>query len=200
MNEGGGPAIGPSLKLILYVKIRYKVLFKNLTPKYIQTSFANGHVVYDQIERASNVIYEEEIMNIPAIFSYLIYYGFGKYLDVAMVYERLLYSIETSVMHSHKMIFLCSCMVLKWRLDYVKTFLQQAQIFEMLPLDARQWLHSRFSQLLPRQNMGMAGQKVPTPTATQQYPLIQPYITPPKINTAGIPVFQIDASLIQALL
>ena len=66
-----------------------KVLVKNLTPEDVRTGFTNIHVVDQQIEKASNVTDEEEIMKIAPVQAYLIYYGFEKYLDEAMVYERI---------------------------------------------------------------------------------------------------------------
>ena len=63
----GGPTIGPSQTLVLDSTVRYKVLVKNLTPEDVQTGFINGHAVDQQIERASYVTKEEEIMKISTI-------------------------------------------------------------------------------------------------------------------------------------
>ena len=111
-----------------------------------------------QIERESNVTNEEEIIKIAPISSYFIYDGFETDLDTAMFYERLMDSTETSYMHSHALTFFRSCVIGKWRLDDVKPFLPQSQFFGMLLPDSRRWPHSQFSQILPTQHMGMAGQ------------------------------------------
>ena len=91
-------------------------------------------------------------------------------------------------------------MVEQWRLNDVKPILPQAQFFGMIPLDATRWAHSRFSQIFPMQNILMAGHQGTTSTVPQQQPTIHPQIHPPQINTAVIPVYQIDASAVRALL
>ena len=48
--------------------------------------------------------------------------------------------------------------------------------------------------------MGMTVQQGHTTTVSQQRPSIQPQIPPLKMKIAGIPVYQLDASEIQALL
>ena len=63
-----------------------KVLVKNLNPEDVQTGYSNGHVVDQQIERASNFTYEEKTMNISPILEYLVYYGSGKDSDAARFY------------------------------------------------------------------------------------------------------------------
>ena len=45
----GGTNILPSHTLVLDVIVQYKVLVKNLTPEDVQTVFANGHVVDQQL-------------------------------------------------------------------------------------------------------------------------------------------------------
>ena len=49
---------------------------------------------------------EEEIMKIYLISLYLIYDGFDKYLDAAMVYERVLDSTEVLDMYSRELTFI----------------------------------------------------------------------------------------------
>ena len=70
----------------------------------------------------------------------------------------------------------------------------------MTPPYARWWARSQFSQIFPTQQMGMAGQQCPTPTDPQQIQINNQQIHPLQMNTAGILVYQIDASDIQALL
>ena len=72
----GGPGIGPSQTLVLDITVQDKVLVKNLTPEGVQKVFNNEHVVDQQLERASNVIDEEETMKISPMPSYFIYDGF----------------------------------------------------------------------------------------------------------------------------
>ena len=72
----GGPGIGPSQTLVLDITVQDKVLVKNLTPEGVQKVFNNEHVVDQQLERASNVIDEEETMKISPMSSYFIYDGF----------------------------------------------------------------------------------------------------------------------------
>ena len=103
-------------------------------------------------------------------------------------------------MHSHKLTFLRSCIISKLRLDYSKPFLHQSQFFGMLFPDARRWAHSRLSQIFPTQQMGMTGQQCPTPTGPQQRPTNHQQIPSLQMNTSGIPVYQLDAFEIQALL
>ena len=153
-----------------------------------------------KLERDRNVTKEEEITKIDPIPSYFIYYGFEKDLYTAMVYKRLMDSTETSATHSHALIFLRSCMIGKWRLNDAKTLLTQSQFCGMPPPDTRRWSHSWFSQIFPTQYTGMAGKQCPIPTGTQQRPTNHHHIPPLKMNTAGIPVYQIDASEIQELL
>ena len=74
-----------------------KVLVNNLTAEDVQTGFTNKHAVDHHIERARNIKDKEEIMMIAPIPQYLICDGFEKYLDAAMLYERLMDSTETSV-------------------------------------------------------------------------------------------------------
>ena len=62
-------------------------------------------------------------MEIAPILEYLIYDGFEKYLDAAMVYERLMYITGTSVMHLHALTFLCSCMIVQLRPNNSKLLL-----------------------------------------------------------------------------
>ena len=102
-------------------------------------------------------------------------------------------SPETSDMHSRAMIFLHSCMIGKWILNNAKSFLPQSWFFGVLPPDARRWSHSRFSQIFPTQHMVMPGLQCPTPTGPQQRPTNNQQIPPLKINTSGIPVYQLDA-------
>ena len=94
--------------MVLDATVQYKILVKNLIPEDFQSGFTNGQGVDQQLERASNVTEEEEIMKIASIPSYLIYDGFDKDLDSAMVYERLMDSTEKSYMHSHSLTFLHS--------------------------------------------------------------------------------------------
>ena len=49
---------------------------------------------------------EEEIMKIYLISLYLIYDGFDKYLDAAMVYERVLDSTEVLDTYSRELTFI----------------------------------------------------------------------------------------------
>ena len=65
----GVPNIGPSQTLVLDVTVKDKLLVKNPTPEYVQPVFANGHAVDQQLESASNVTNEEEIMKIAPILS-----------------------------------------------------------------------------------------------------------------------------------
>ena len=44
-----GPTIGPSHTLVLDATVQYKVLVSNLTLEYVQTGFANAHLVYHQL-------------------------------------------------------------------------------------------------------------------------------------------------------
>ena len=57
-------------------------------------SLINGLSVNQRIGRASNVSIEEEIMHIATIHVYMVYNGFNRDLDAAMVYEWLIYSLE----------------------------------------------------------------------------------------------------------
>ena len=91
-------------------------------------------------------------------------------------------------------------MIGQWILNYAKPFLPQSQFFGMLPPDAIRWSHSQFILIFPMQNMEMTVQQCPTPTGTQQRPTNNQQILPLQINTEGIPVYQIDASVIQSLL
>ena len=104
----GGPAIGPYQTLVLDATVRGKLLVKDLTPEDVQTGFTNEHAVDQQLERASNVTNTEEIIKMSTIPSYLIYDGFEKDLNAAMVYERIMDITETSDMHSHMLTFLHS--------------------------------------------------------------------------------------------
>ena len=72
--------------MVLDSKVRDKVLIKNLTPEDVQTHFTNMHVVDQHLERAININDEGIIIKIYPILSYLIYDGFEKYLDAAIVY------------------------------------------------------------------------------------------------------------------
>ena len=117
-----------------------------------------------------------------------------------MVYERLTDSTETSDMDSHVPTFMSYLMIVKWRLNYSKPFLHQSKFFGIISPDARQWAHSQFRQILPTNNMGMSGQQCTTPTGPQQRPKNHQQIPPLQMNTAGIPVYHLDASATQALL
>ena len=139
-------------------------------------------------------------MNIVPFLSYLIYDGFDRDLATAMVYERLMESIETSDVHYHALTFLHSCLIVKWRLNDAKPLLPQSQFFGMLPPDARQWAHSQFIQILPTQHMVLAGHQGPSPTGPQQQPTIHQQIPPPHSNTSVILVYQLDPLVIQEIL
>ena len=117
-----------------------------------------------------------------------------------MVYERLVDITETSYTHYLALSFLRSFMIGKWRINDAKPYSPQSQSFGILPLDARQWAHSRFIQILPTQNTEMTIQQCPTPTGPQQMPKNHQHIPPMQINTAGIPVYHLNTSEIQALL
>ena len=136
-------------------------------------------------------------MNMATIPSYFIYDGFDKDLDASMVYKRLMNSTETSNTHSHALTCMCSCIIGKWRLIDAKPFLPQLKLFGILPSDARQWAHSQFINILFTQHIGMVGKQCHTRTWNQQSPTNRQHIPPLKINTAGIPVYQIYASAIQ---
>ena len=134
-----GPSIVPSQTLVPDATLRDKVLVKNLYPQDVQTGFTNKTAVGRQLERAINVTNEEEIIKISPIPSYFIHGGFEKYLDASMVYESLVDGTETSEIRSHVLTFLRSCMIGKWRLNYSKPFLPQAQFFDIITPDARRW-------------------------------------------------------------
>ena len=78
--------------MVLDTAVREKVIVKNLTPEDVQKGFTIRHVVAQQLERAININDEEETTKIAPIQSYLIYDGFEKDLDTAMVYKRLIES------------------------------------------------------------------------------------------------------------
>ena len=110
-----------------------------------------------------------------------------------MVYKRLMNSIETSYMHSHALTFICSCMIGKWILNDAKPLLSQSQFFRIIPPDSGQWSHSRFIQIFPTKHIVMAGHQCTTPIGPQQRPIDHQHIPPLQMNTAGIPVRQLDA-------
>ena len=90
----GGPAIGPSQALVLDATVRSKAQVKNLTAQEVQTGLSNGHKVDQQIGRSINVTNEEEIIRIAPIPAYTVYNGFECDLNAAMVYERLVDSLD----------------------------------------------------------------------------------------------------------
>ena len=97
-------------------------------------------------------------MRIAPIPEYMMYNGFERNLNADKVYERLMDSSESSTIISHALTFLHYCLIGKWIQNDSKPFLPQAQLFDMLSIDARRWAQVRFLQLLPGNYMGMTGQ------------------------------------------
>ena len=108
-----------------------------MTVQEVKTGFINGTVVDQQTGRSRNVSDEEEIMCMAPIPVYMLYDGFERDLDAVMVNEWLMDSSDSSTMHVHALTFLCSCMIRKYIQNYIKEFLPQAQLFGMIPPDAR---------------------------------------------------------------
>jgi len=122
-----------------------KATVKILTEVEIETAFHSGsHAVDAHVQRASNVVNEEEILCIAPVPAYLVWDGFDQDLDATLVYERLMDCQHDSPMRTHALTFLRSCMVGQWRAGDAKPFVPAAEFFSMLPRDARMWAHQRF--------------------------------------------------------
>ena len=139
-------------------------------------------------------------MKIAPIPSYLIYDGFEKNLDASIVYERLMDIIETPDMHSHALTFMRSLMIRKWRLNNVKTLLTSSTVL---------WNYTpRFKTvgtfaIQPALPYTAHGNGIISGTCTYRASTkakIHQQIPPPQMNTAWIPLYQLYASVIQALL
>ena len=133
-----------------------------MTVQEVKTGFINGNVLDQQTGRSRNVADDEEIMCMAPIPVYMLYGGFERDLDAAMVNEWPMDSSYSSTMHVYALTFLCSCMIKKYIQNYIKEFLSQAQLFGMIPPDARRWANEWLQQLFPMQPIGMTGQKGPT--------------------------------------
>ena len=194
-GEGGG-GLGPAQSIMLESTIRDRLEMKNIKTHEVAEIFAGGnHVVDKPVMKAQavtgNAIAAMRIAPIPA---YLVWDGFDKDLDAALVYERLMESQHESRMKTHALMFLRSCMIGGWRLADTKPFLPAGQFYAMLPAEARLWGAKRFERLLP--DIGRPAPVTPERAINQgQLPIQQ------QVIGAGTPrTFNIDQETLRQLL
>ena len=194
-GEGGG-ALGPAQSIMLEATIRNQVEIKNITTEEVAVVFRGGaHVVDRPVMKAQAVQgTENTVMKIAPIPAYLVWDGFDKDLDAAMIYERLMDCQHESPMKTHALLFLRSCMIGGWRLNDTKPFLPATQFYAMLPAEARLWGAQRFSRLLPD-----IGRPAPI-TPERGIPVLAQQIQPQQTIGGATGGFQIDQATLQQLL
>ena len=194
-GEGGG-VLGPAQAIVLESTLRTQVRIKNLTEAEVEAVFQSGtHKVDAMVQQASNVNGEEIMMKIAPIPAYLVWNGFDKDLDAAMVYERLMDCQHDSEMRTHAVTFLQSCIVGRWRDNDEKPFLPAEVFYNMLPPEVRIWGVKRFKQLLPT-----LGQPVPPVTPPRAAGGGQPQTAATGTGTQGPGIIQMDATTLRQFL
>ena len=79
----------------------------NVTSAEVATFFGLGkHTFHQQVVSARNVQDKFNVLRMAVIPEYLVWDGFNKYLDVAMVYERLMGCQHDSHIRTHALAFL----------------------------------------------------------------------------------------------
>ena len=194
----GGPLIGAPATLMFDASLRTLAPVRNPTNATIDQALQAGtHDMAKHIACAKDVAHEERIMNIAPIPAYLLYDGFEKDLDSAMVYERLRYCQHPSPMLTHAITFLRSCMVGKWRENDRKPFPKPTYFTNMPSHEARMWAQQRSKALFPTLQQPIPLPPPPPAVAPLPPAGAQPVMVQHGAGGAGAPVFNLDAAALR---
>ena len=194
----GGPLLGAPATLMFDTAIRTLAAVRNPTNAVIDLTLQTGqHDPNKHISCAKDVATEEQMMNLAPVPAYLMYDGFNKDLDAAMVYERLRNCQHPSPMLDHAIAFLRSCMIGKWREGDRKPFQRPTFFTDMPSQEARLWAQQRSKALFPTLH-----HPAPLPPPPPLLAPPQPRGAPPVMvqhgpGGAGAPVFNLDAAALR---